>query len=212
MSLVENLPPTPKNIIILEEKSQGWLQPNFLPPEKSDSLFRHLRYQVPWIRHSLYTGTERQRKQARLSCSMGGSYAYSGSVHPSSPWDPEVKSICDQINQTFNCTFNACLLNYYQNGSEYISAHSDDIRSLDSEGKVASLSLGAEREMVFKNKHEPKTIKVSLPHGSIFMMEGEEFQKNWTHAIPPTSKDVGARISLTFRSFVEAKEKKSKFF
>lgn len=197
-----------KEIIIKEEQAQAWLQPDFLDQDKREKLFHFLRYNVPWIRHTLYLGTSREKKQARLSCSMGGSYAYSGSVHPSTPWDPEVKSICDEINQQHSCQFNACLLNYYQDGSEYISAHSDDVRSLDPEGKVCSLSLGSTREMVLKAKYEPKTIKVSMPPGSLFMMEGNNFQQMWTHAVPVTSKNIGPRISLTFRCFVNDKENK----
>ena len=110
---------------------------------------------------------------------MGKAYPYSGNQsHPESSWDPEIYKIMKQVNQDFNCHFNSCLVNYYENGSEYISPHSDDERGLDTQGQVVSISLGAERHLIIRDKRMLEDcIEIPLSPGSLFMMEGKNFQK-----------------------------------
>lgn len=183
--------------------AKAWLRLNFVEPEEEKELFQYFQKHIPFIRHILYAGTDRERKQARLSCSMGAAYAYSGSVHPESPWDQKVLEIMNRINAEYGTQFNSCLINYYQNGSEYISAHSDDERRLDRNGLVLSLSFGSERVMTIRSKTGAmKPLLIPLPPGSLFAMEGPQFQKLFTHGIDRCSPKVGPRISLTFRRFM----------
>ena len=77
--------------------------------------------------------------------------------------------------------FNGVLVNKYMNGSDYISAHSDDETSLDTTIGVVSLSYGAERIFRIRNKND-KTIVCDEPttHCGILHMGGN-FQKVYTH-------------------------------
>jgi alkylated DNA repair dioxygenase AlkB len=63
---------------------------------------------------------------------------------------------------------------------------------------VAIVSLGATRSIVYRNKID-KACEFSYPleEGSLLYM-AQEMQVDWLHAIPK-EKDIGERISLTFR-------------
>lgn len=107
-------------------------------------------------------------------------------------------------------TFNFCLVNYYADGKDSISYHSDDERFLGPEPAIASLSLGAKRDFLMKHKPmapeageetaEPKPIKLSLGPGDMVLMRGKT-QANWLHSIPKRAGvDAGqGRINITFR-------------
>jgi alkylated DNA repair dioxygenase AlkB len=107
-------------------------------------------------------------------------------------------------------TFNFCLVNYYADGKDSISYHSDDERFLGTNPAIASFSLGAKRDFLMKHKpiapkdgvvvEEPKPIKLPLGSGDMVLMRGTT-QSNWLHSIP---KRAGAeagrgRINITFR-------------
>jgi alkylated DNA repair dioxygenase AlkB len=107
-------------------------------------------------------------------------------------------------------TFNFCLVNYYADGKDSISYHSDDERFLGTNPAIASFSLGAKRDFLMKHKpippkdgvvvEEPKQIKLPLGSGDMVLMRGRT-QSNWLHSIP---KRAGAeagkgRINITFR-------------
>lgn len=107
-------------------------------------------------------------------------------------------------------TFNFCLVNYYANGKDSISYHSDDERFLGPNPAIASFSLGAKRDFLMKHKpippkegqkvEEPKGLKLPLGSGDMVLMRGKT-QANWLHSIPKRAgpeADKG-RINITFR-------------
>lgn len=190
--------------------AMAWLRYDFISTEEEkQQLFEMMRDQIPWIRHVLYKNSNKEMKQARLSCSMGAAYAYSGSIHPQSDWHPKVMEIMNRINQEYDTKFNSCLLNFYQDGSQYISAHSDQDQYLDKQKcLVVGLSLGQERIMTIRSKNQAqlnmKPIYIPLANGSLFGMQGKDFQRLLTHGIDKAKAHevMGPRISLTFRCFV----------
>jgi len=107
-------------------------------------------------------------------------------------------------------TFNFCLINYYADGKDSISYHSDDERFLGPDPAIASFSLGAKRDFLMKHKpiapkggdavEEPKAVKLLLGPGDMVLMRGRT-QSNWLHSIPKRA-GVDAnkgRINITFR-------------
>lgn len=104
-------------------------------------------------------------------------------------------------------TFNFCLVNYYADGKDSISYHSDDERFLGPNPAIASFSLGAKRDFLLKHKpiapqagavvEEPKGIKLTLRSGDMVLMRGRT-QSNWLHSIPKRA-DAKGRINITFR-------------
>lgn len=104
-------------------------------------------------------------------------------------------------------TFNFCLVNYYADGKDSISYHSDDERFLGPDPAIASFSLGAKRDFLMKHKpmapkdgveaEETKPIKLPLGSGDMVLMRGKT-QSNWLHSIPKRANSEG-RINITFR-------------
>jgi alkylated DNA repair dioxygenase AlkB len=78
--------------------------------------------------------------------------------------------------------------------------HADDEKELGGQPNIASLSLGAARDIHFKSKHgEREMLKLNLPSGSLLIMDGET-QRYWLHHIPKRAKCTTPRINLTFRN------------
>lgn len=126
-------------------------------------------------------------------------YHYFNQLARSKPLTENLYVLLDEINTKFNSQFNGILINRYNDGEDYISAHSDDEKGLDPIGVVA-LSYGAERTFRIRTKFDKK-IKCDLITRSyqIIHMGGNQFQKTYTHEIPKTKKCKNVRYSLTFR-------------
>ena len=76
--------------------------------------------------------------------------------------------------------------------------HSDQTDVLCQDTGIAIVSLGSERNLIFRNINNPEQkITYSLAHGSLLYMN-QTVQQLWQHAIP-TSKTTDIRLSLTFR-------------
>ncbi|KAH8732690.1 DNA repair family protein [Phaeosphaeriaceae sp. PMI808] len=108
-------------------------------------------------------------------------------------------------------TYNFCLVNYYADGKDSISYHSDDERFLGTNPAIASFSLGAKRGFLMKHKPtegvvvgETKTLKLNLAPGDMVLMRGRT-QGNWLHSVPKRTGggEMGnGRINITFRKAV----------
>ena len=128
-------------------------------------------------------------------------YTYSNISKKALPFTPALLSLKQIIEQKTGETYNACLLNLYENGSEGMGWHSDDEKELEPLASIASLSLGADRKFLLKHKINKQTISVILENGSLLEMKNET-QLFWKHALPKTTKVLGPRINLTFRKMV----------
>ena len=128
-------------------------------------------------------------------------YTYSNMVKRALPWTAgllELKGIAENISGE---TFNSCLLNLYHDGNEGVAWHSDDEKDLKEDGAIGSMSFGAERRFLFRNKKNRETIGLVLEHGSLLLMK-DATQMNWLHRLPPAKKIKTARVNLTFRTIV----------
>lgn len=107
-----------------------------------------------------------------------------------------------------NTSYNVCLVNYYANGNDSISFHSDDERFLGHDPTIASFTLGAKRDFLMKHKPakdgtevpNTKPLKLPLASGDMVLMKGKT-QANWLHSIPKrkgAEADKG-RINITLR-------------
>lgn len=113
--------------------------------------------------------------------------------------------------------YNFCLVNYYANGNDSISYHSDDEKFLGKDPAIASFSLGASRDFLMKHKPspssnsalpatvqaQPEQLKLPLASGDMILMRGST-QSNWLHSIPKRKgKDAErGRINITFRKAI----------
>lgn len=132
-------------------------------------------------------------------------YTYSKVTRKAKLWTPELKQLKKTIEEKTGQRFNSCLLNLYHNGEEGMSWHTDDEPELGEEPVIASLSLGAVRNFVFKHKISKEKISLELPSGSLLVMQGET-QKYWLHSLPKTKRVKDPRINLTFRNIQKTKK------
>jgi len=144
-----------------------------------------------------------KRKVAFLG-DEGISYKYSGKNKIAENWLKFILEIKSTVEQISGEKFNACLLNYYHNGSEAMSWHSDNEKEILKHSEIASVSFGAERKFGFKHNFSKEEIFLMLENGSLLIMK-DETQIYWKHKLYTNAKITEPRINLTFRTIVNNK-------
>lgn len=116
------------------------------------------------------------------------------------PFDTYIAALKDKLEKDLNFKFNICLANYYENGKSGIAFHSDN-EELGSTSCIASISLGEERNFLFRSKETMEIVKTfKLKDGSLLVM-GDGCQENYQHSVPIDKTVHGSRLNLTFRLF-----------
>ena len=166
----------------------------FFSKADSDAYFRVLKEDTPW--------RQRERKMydkmvldPRLTAWYGGS----GGLEWTAPL-LEIKAV---VEKECGVVFNRVLLNYYRDGNDSVSWHSDTLPADGKHRAIASVTFGDTR--LFKIRHKSRKdvgqLSIPLTHGS-FLLMGETMQDLYEHHVPKTSRGVGPRINLTFRILV----------
>lgn len=204
----------------------------YIPPSITDGLFEFLRQELPFYRVH-YTITRFGKKMdintprfttvfgidntCRFDASGGIVDAQTGKQIQPSKFKCKPSPIPQCLNDlriitegTTGHDFNFCLVNYYADGKDSISYHSDDERFLGADPIIASFTLGAKRDFLMKHKPiapkegdiapDPGQIKLPLGSGDMVLMRGKT-QSMWLHSIPKRAginADKG-RINITFR-------------
>jgi len=129
----------------------------------------------------------------------GKSYTYSCLTMEANRWNEGLFQLKEKIEKVVNTHFNSVLLNWYRDGEDYMSWHSDDEKELGQNPIIASINFGASRRFLLRRKDDEK-IKVEIPlkHNTLLVMKGE-LQHFWKHAVPKEKKIKEHRINLTFR-------------
>jgi len=140
------------------------------------------------------------RKQAAYG-DPGIKYKYSGTSITAKSWSPTLLQLRDLVKEATGHTYNFVLVNRYKDGMDKMGFHKDDEKELCRETPIASLTLGAERDFVFK--HEDKAAKIVdekllLQDGLLLLMHAPT-NRFWYHAIPQRKACKIPRINLTFR-------------
>ena len=140
-----------------------------------------------------------QHRSVGFFSDTSGGYYFSGQLAASSLLTPNLAVLLEKINTLFKSDFTGILVNKYNDGLDYIGAHSDKTQHLDNSHGVVAISYGAVRKFRIKNKiTKEKVVDVpTLPNSIIHM--GGDFQKEFTHEIPIEKKIKEIRYSLTFR-------------
>jgi nicotinamidase-related amidase len=205
---------------------------NVLPPSIEDGIFDKLKSEVKWQKMS-HQGGEVPRLVA-----VQGAVADDGSMpvyrHPSDeappllPFSPSVAAIRDEAEKQLGHPLNHVLIQFYRDGTDYISEHSDKSLDIVKGSYITNVSLGAERTMVFRTKradrdtpkrapsdspptegNKRKIQRARLPHNSLCRV-GLTTNMRWLHSIKQDKRldreksDAelafgGSRISLTLR-------------
>jgi alkylated DNA repair dioxygenase AlkB len=142
------------------------------------------------------------KRKVAWYASQSFDYTYSKITRSALPWTSELIDLKNRVEAVCGETFNSCLLNLYHSGDEGMSWHSDSEKQLKRHGAIASVSLGSERQFIFKHKKTKETHSSILQHGSLLVMKGMT-QTHWLHRLPPTKKVNSPRVNLTFRTINE---------
>ncbi|TNN24542.1 DNA oxidative demethylase ALKBH2 [Liparis tanakae] len=199
-----------------------------LSPEEADRLLEQLEEEVVYS-----TGEEATvqvfgkvhgvpRQQATHG-DAGLSYTYSGERRSARPWTPTVEYIRDVVTKTTGHTFNFVLVNRRSphppmwtlfhpgarsqvDGRDHMGEHRDDERELDPLSPVASVSLGAAPDRIFRHRdargsrrrRQMEPVKLELAHGSVLLMNPPT-NTLWYHGLPVRRNTAQPRVNLSFR-------------
>lgn len=174
---------------------------DWLPAVEADALLAVLRDAVRWETHRIRL-FGRLVDSPRRSCWIGDAdavYTYSGTRFVPRPWPAVLLPVRERVSAVCGEAFNSVLANLYRDGRDAMGWHRDAEAELGPQPVIASLNLGAPRRFVLKHVGDPACrLALDLPHGSLLVMRGNT-QRHYRHALPRTTKPVGARINLTFR-------------
>eukprot|EP00397_Hematodinium_sp_SG-2012_P036458 GEMP01039362.1.p1 GENE.GEMP01039362.1~~GEMP01039362.1.p1 ORF type:complete len:235 (+),score=39.67 GEMP01039362.1:25-705(+) len=142
-------------------------------------------------------------------------YGFSGITVETQTMAEEEVNLLKRMNEATSTDANALLLNYYRSDIidleqdppkryvDSLGAHSDNEKELLG-GFVVGIAF-MEREsdtrlLRFRHKLTKERKDVWMKAGTLYIMEGPGFQRNWTHEVPKT-KHKPAIISATARKF-----------
>ena len=173
--------------------------PEFIEPREADAFLQRLWKELEWCRKEI-TLFGRKVMQPRLIAwhgDPGSVYRYSGLLLRPQPWHPVLRVLKQRLEEFSGHPFNAVLANAYRDGRDSMGWHRDDEKELGHDPFIASLSFGADRRFLVREKGE-KSTGVILGHGSLLVMK-RGCQRRFQHALPKTGRDVGLRVNLTYR-------------
>lgn len=149
---------------------------------------------------TMFGKTYPQPRQSAWHGDAGLPYTYSKIKMISPGWTPALLKIKNKLEADLKTPFNSVLVNYYRNGLDHMSYHSDDEKELGENPTIASLSFGAVRKFHLKHRYN-KNLKpqvIELDSQSLLVMKGE-LQHFWQHKISKSTKINGPRLNLTYR-------------
>ena len=175
--------------------------------EEIEAHFHYLSNEISWQQDvvTLYGKTYITERKVAWYAEKPFIYRYSGQSKTALPFSPTLLDIKSRVEKITGAEYNACLLNYYHNGSEGMGWHSDNEKSIRPNSSIASVSLGVSRKFQFKHKTHGLKFDLILYSGSVLVMRGET-QEFWLHALPKSKKVTEARINLTFRKMADSCE------
>ena len=141
--------------------------------------------------------------KGREVSSFGERYTYTGA--PSSnnkDIPPFLKKLIEKLEATEgyqNMDINQVIVNKYTGSHSYLPEHSDNEPSLRPQSRILTLSIGSERNMLFRDKWAGREERLAVPNGSLYAM-AQESQHYWTHRIDKEETGGDARYSITLRS------------
>lgn len=171
----------------------------------SNETLEHILEGLVWRQDSItmYGKTHLLPRQTAWHGEKGLVHSYSGIRMVAEEWTSVLLKLKLQLEADLNTKFNSVLINYYRDGSDHMSYHSDDEKELGPNPIIASLSFGETRSFQLKHKFDltKKTFTLSITDGSLVVMKGE-LQHFWIHKIAKTAKKIGPRVNLTFRNIM----------
>lgn len=186
---------------ILPAHGEALLFHDFFTAQESDTYFDHFKNDISWVQESLIQ-FGKKRVQSYLTAFLGDEhveYHDKSSTLKAKYWTVPLLNIKKKLEDKFETSFNECLLNYYRDGSDYLSWHRNNAHELGEYPVIATVSFGATRILQFRDyKEKVPVISLELDHGSALLVK-KQTQEFWEQRSPKTTRTVTPRINLTFR-------------
>lgn len=167
----------------------------------------YLEYEPPIV---VFGKKVNQHRNLCFISDVSEGYKYSGQMAKSKPMTDSFNKLMRKVNKIYNAEYNGILINEYTDGTKTIGKHSDDVRNLDKNAGVVSLSIGASRKFRIRQKgkvlgdddkhHESPILYDHITQNYELLQMGGTFQEYLTHEIPKETKVKTSRISFTFLS------------
>lgn len=125
-------------------------------------------------------------------------YTYSGLTLQPKQWNKGLLFIRDKVNEVAGVHFNSVLMNWYRDGEDHISWHTDAEPELGINPVIASVTFGEPRDFILRKNDTLEKVTIPLKHGTVLIMKGE-VQHFWRHSVPKRKRIKKARFNLTFR-------------
>lgn len=199
------MPANPQTANLLPRDGEAHYYGPLLTAEKSHHYFEALRKNIPWRHDEIVLFGKRivTARQVAWYGDRGCSYSYSGATKHALAWTSDLLGLKAIVEEKTRSSFNSCLLNLYQDGTQGMAWHSDDEKELGQNPVIASLSFGAERSFSLKHKQTQERVSLVLENGSLLVMSGTT-QHHWLHSLPKSTRIRSPRINLTFRTILRA--------
>lgn len=141
--------------------------------------------------------------KSRLTASFGVPYNYNQMTYPANPFPPTIKELAELVSTQVNWMPNNCLVNYYEDGSQGMGWHSDQIEDITEGTGVAVITLysvpGNPRYFHIREIADNENVeKLLLEDGSLLYMSAES-QSLFQHSLPRELHYTTSRLSLSYR-------------
>lgn len=142
---------------------------------------------------------------------FGEHYRYMGARTKPKPMPDQIAKIMQKLNSDFGSRhsesrfhfdLNSCLVNRYCDKSSTLPEHSDNEPDIDPKSSILTLSLGAPRNVTFRNLQTNEVTKLPCMGRSLYQMSrhSQDFFKHSMEAEEDSRVPDGVRYSLTFRA------------
>ena len=143
----------------------------------------------------------RECEMKRLQKVYGRDYTFSGKTQKCEPIPVIFYDLIDYFNKKYKRNFNMILVNWYRDGNDYISFHSDNEKQIKEDSEIVTISIGGNRDFIIKNKKSNNKLNYEMYHNSFITMGGK-CQKETLHGVPKRKKVKYSRVSITLREFI----------
>ena len=175
--------------------------PQFLYKEEADFLQNFLENEIPWRQVKYFKPERGYVITPRLTWVAGFHnnlfYDLKNGISPNKIPN-ELIELKDLVEDYLKTSFNFMLFSKYRDGQDSITYHSDDEMFLGKNPTIASITVGAARPFLLKNKTTREVSQWDLSHGDLFVMQNN-CQKDYLHSVPKVDSFNHPKYSITFR-------------
>ena len=148
---------------------------------KDEYKFNPQQFQVLWNQHPEKRPEikvfGKYHKIPRWQQVYGKNYKFSGILFEAQSIPSFFQNYLDYFSKLYKCSFNMVLVNWYENGKDYISMHSDDEKEIEPDTPVITISFGVKRKFVVKSKDGDFRKEFFLKNNDVFGNGRKEFFK-----------------------------------